>query len=824
MAISLAGARAQDAHPAGEPNQPAHTLQFSGNVLDPQDKPVAGAAVTMYRLGLDREATWASVLGKTQVTTSEDGAFSFTTQPSAAGSRQFQVGMIVAQKPGLALGCITWNQRPGRADYQLQIKLDTPEILAGAVVDEQGAPIPDAEVRVAYFLVGQPTPEPSYYFVGVDGVDLLTVRTDAQGRFRLEDLPAPARAELLAKKPGRATVCTLHLTSASWQSLTFQAGRTDIKLTLPLEARVAGQVVAASDGRPLSGVRLIVHKADALPFPLPQKIVSDTDGSFSAGALEAGDYLVKLPPAGADLPEWVAQDVPVTVQAGQTTRDVKVELSKGGVLEVTLTDAENQPVPGASVLAYSDTGGTTLTVVSGQDGRARLRLLPGSYRVVAMHKGGYASWTREGVVAIDDRRTTRITAVLQRLPKLRGIVRDEAGLSVEGADVVVLSGQQSTAATDKQGRFEVNWNPAGLGGQQTPCYLIARHEKRNLAAVVEIKEETKNLDVNLLPALTIRGNVLDPNGKPVADAKVRVMLRTDNWAVIISAGRLTANDAGEFVVSALPPQYKYDVNVEAEGYGAAHRQIDADQAVHQTLPLGDLTLRPANLALSGVVVDDQDKPVAQARVFYNYADGEPSLNREIVTDSAGKFRIEKVCAGEIRLSAQTKGEARLLGQVQTEGGATDVKIVLQEERQFPTASQPRQVNPPVSLVGKPLPLLATLGVTLDPNLLQGKTLLICFFDMNQRPSRHALTQLNQRAKGLADRGVVLVAIQTAKVPQADLAAWAKQANIAFPVGMVAADETTTLQSWGVRALPWLILTDKRHVVRTEGLTLDDLEK
>jgi hypothetical protein len=33
----------------------------------------------------------------------------------------------------------------------------------------------------------------------------------------------------------------------------------------------------------------------------------------------------------------------------------------------------------------------------------------------------------------------------------------------------------------------------------------------------------------------------------------------------------------------------------------------------------------------------------------------------------------------------------------------------------------------------------------------------------------------------------------------------------------------TKSVWGVGALPWLILTDKGHVVRAEGFSVDELE-
>jgi len=41
--------------------------------------------------------------------------------------------------------------------------------------------------------------------------------------------------------------------------------------------------------------------------------------------------------------------------------------------------------------------------------------------------------------------------------------------------------------------------------------------------------------------------------------------------------------------------------------------------------------------------------------------------------------------------------------------------------------------------------------------------------------------------------------------------------------MIQADEEKARFTWGVRSLPWLILTDKRHVVTAEGFALGELE-
>ena len=48
-------------------------------------------------------------------------------------------------------------------------------------------------------------------------------------------------------------------------------------------------------------------------------------------------------------------------------------------------------------------------------------------------------------------------------------------------------------------------------------------------------------------------------------------------------------------------------------------------------------------------------------------------------------------------------------------------------------------------------------------------------------------------------------------------------NIIFSVGLVEANEGKTRFNWGLKSLPWLILTDKEHIVTAEGFGLDELD-
>ena len=74
------------------------------------------------------------------------------------------------------------------------------------------------------------------------------------------------------------------------------------------------------------------------------------------------------------------------------------------------------------------------------------------------------------------------------------------------------------------------------------------------------------------------------------------------------------------------------------------------------------------------------------------------------------------------------------------------------------------------------------------------------------------------------QGVRIIAIQTSKIEMKILDEWVKDNNINFPVRMNQADEKKTKIAWGVRSLPWLILTDTNHKVIAEGFAYNELNE
>jgi hypothetical protein len=234
------------------------------------------------------------------------------------------------------------------------------------------------------------------------------------------------------------------------------------------------------------------------------------------------------------------------------------------------------------------------------------------------------------------------------------------------------------------------------------------------------------------------------------------------------------------------------------------------------MELEPMVLAVANLSVSGVVVDDEDKPVAGVRI-YTYGRGQP--NRNTISDITGRFLIENICEGRIQIQANTNGQPTLYGRVDTEGGANDVKIIV-SQRGMTRRYVPKK---PPSLVGKSIPDLKDLKIELSSEDTYNKMLLICFFDMQQRPSRNCMMRLAKQAQELKAKDIVVITVQASTIDENNLNEWIKKNNIPFPVGMIKGDEEKTRFSWGVKSLPWLILTDKNHIVSSSGFSVTELD-
>jgi uncharacterized GH25 family protein len=1004
---------------------PVKQVTFTGRVLDAAGRPLAGVPVRLFQQTFADTLYSYKVVTIAEATAEADGSFSLRAPADSADSKSYRYGFVVAEKEGLALGFASWNLEE---DLTLDLTLAEAKPLAGIVVDEKGQPVPGAAVSVYRLQIDKAFEQRSLSMSAA--AELLTTRTDSAGRFTFTNLPAGASAELLVRQPGRATVCTYVPSGFYGRPLRYQSGQMDIRLTQPVEAKIEGVVVEKQTGQSVGGVTLVVTHAANRPLEGCEPVTIGADGRFTLRALPAGEYALQLGTPLGRPREWVAAPAPVTLKAGEAKTDLRIEVSRGVILEVAVTDAaDNRPLEKASANVRSSQSGQWFSGDSDAAGIARIRVLPGTYELHA-YKQGYSIEAQPQTVTVQEGTTNRVAVALRETPKIRGVVRDAEGAPLAGAQVRMMPGGREDATSDAEGKFEVTWDRQGWSREGTVFCLVARDVSRNLAAVAEIAEGTTALDLKLEPGLVLAGRVVDPNGKGIAGARVSPMLSMSGWGSSLSEDGIQTDSSGSFEVRAAPAGHKYDLYVRADGYGNKTNQNLDTYGVKGRLEVGVITLPLANLAVSGQVVDLQDKPVPNASLRV-YGDGQPS-GTAAQTDANGRFSLKGVCAGEVNMEVNAgQGGKGLSARVLTEGGSTDIRIIVRagrspvqrvggrgyeqivataakviagvavDEKGAPVANVPVQVcchkamregrmtwmyssfqelsattdargrfaielqedgeynlrfspdrqaalivyDVPIGkkdlkvtlpeggtvtgrlvriekarkiaipgaevkveqtsrmsfshlgfdrdqktttdaegrfrfehlntltrtdhtkdvyiprtwkvfhgdtaetiafdgdvttkdielivrpdpatappLTGRPLPGFDGIALDLAPDQLQGKRVLVCFFDWEQRPSRNCLLQLARQAPSLQEKSVAIVGVHVAKDNDAGLQKWVADSKIPFPVGAIQGDREEIFFTWSVKSLPWLVLTDANHVVTAEGFALSALEE
>jgi hypothetical protein len=506
----------------------------------------------------------------------------------------------------------------------------------------------------------------------------------------------------------------------------------------------------------------------------------------------------------------VAEKVTVTVETGQTTRDVQVSATRGGFLEVTVVGKnDRQPLAEVSINAYKEAYQTGAG--SGTNGTALLRLPPGEYQVSAYRQNSRSEATPATVAT---GQTNRIEIELNPPPKITGVVRDPSGKAMPGLTLSVSPNwgrSEGEVKTDANGRYEMAWDPQRFGGSmQTPC-LVARDIGRNLAAAQDIETGTTTLDLRLETGLVVAGRVEDVNSKPLSNATVRLFLWSGNSGSQFDEKPIKADARGRFEITALPPGRKYSLDATAKGYGSANQSIQEDAETNR-IELAPCVLKVADRKLVGEVVDADDKPVARANV-YMYGQGQP--NGSVRTDDKGRFKFDEVCEGSVQLSANARGP---YGSARAEAGDTNVVVRLGVNQSSSSQAAPRRP----SLKGKPLPDLAAMDLNSDA-APAGKPVLLCLFDIEQRPSRRFVRQLAEQHDALRQKGLTVLGLQAAITTAESFKEWKDANPVPFPVGRLSEKAAKTKWASDVESLPWLILADGERRVTAEGFALDELE-
>jgi len=289
----------------------------TGKIIDTEGNLVVGAKVAAYELFFDMVGN-VNLRPVGAIITKSDGNFLFETSPSVKKRRSVG-GYVVAIKEGLALG---WAEWPLYSTQQVTITLGTPMKLGGMVVDESGAPVPKAEIRALLFKKKTSEKEKIKWLPGIGPLEWLAVKSDNRGRFQFGNIPSNVNADLIITASGLSTIYTRKpdQIKSGYEGASFVAGKTDIKITMPAEARIEGKVVDKETGMGIAGATLAVTPYFTGVFFGRFLCTSKEDGTFSIGGLRNGKYLIR----GRCVQGKVSR-LNVTAESGKTVSGVIIE-------------------------------------------------------------------------------------------------------------------------------------------------------------------------------------------------------------------------------------------------------------------------------------------------------------------------------------------------------------------------------------------------------------------------------------------------------------------------------------------------------------------
>ncbi|MBN2182384.1 MAG: redoxin domain-containing protein [Sedimentisphaerales bacterium] len=201
-------------------------------------------------------------------------------------------------------------------------------------------------------------------------------------------------------------------------------------------------------------------------------------------------------------------------------------------------------------------------------------------------------------------------------------------------------------------------------------------------------------------------------------------------------------------------------------------------------------------------------------------------NKRTTTDSQGRFKFEhiqtKIRPNESMSKSEWEYVPRVWQLVYSDNSKTfafyNGSVI--EDYEFIIGLDLADTR---RLKGNALPDFEGINIEFDKEKTKDKALLLCFFDIEQRPSRNDIIELGKKVNELRSKNVEIVAIHTSNIEQEYLDKWLKEYDIYFSTGLIETNVEQIKFNWGVKALPWLILTDKEHLVRVEGFAINELD-
>ncbi|MEZ6024592.1 MAG: sigma-70 family RNA polymerase sigma factor [Planctomycetota bacterium] len=554
-ATTVSLGRAGDAHvvelelTAGTP--------LEGVVLDEDDRPIAGATLTLH----GPSTLWKRYPAFEVVATDAEGRFRFPGLPEA---KQYEVRLRAGD---------AYRVQHLTAGTFHKLRVPTMGELHGRVVWEGGPPPGAHEV-----IVRRPGGGDGRGRGG--GARSVSLAADDTFVVRgLEALPIEVLVQDCFNDPAGQAL--------TWDVAPGQVIR-DVELHAGPFLEVAGRVVHA-DGAPRAGVTVTLTELTGQHRRATRR--SDAEGGFHFVRVPVGGYRVTA--EGSDDAVEVHDDARALRFAVGTSQ----RITRG-----VITFSDGTPVP----------RGNVVHVVASAGGRTSWQMHP-------VHAGGFEIATEgdlealllrvDEVYELDGTRASvrawrgthvagePLRIVLDRLPHVRGVVVDDSGAPIPGVRLAAQvdptgSSGLTQITSDAQGRFTLGGVEAGQRVRITPQAVPEGFAMPMFEPVLVGEEEIRLV----IPrgGAEVRGRVVDEAGEPVAGVQVFGAFRG-------AASHAVSDERGAFTLGGLPSDASGSVQARPRSdqpYGTA-RVADVSSGAR------DVVLRlPARAMLQGRVVGD----------------------------------------------------------------------------------------------------------------------------------------------------------------------------------------------------------------------------
>ena len=399
--------------------------------------------------------------------------------------------------------------------------------------------------------------------------------------------------------------------------------------------------------------------------------VTDEDGSYTFKGLEPGEYQLKAR-SGGYLPARMM------VRAGEDDVNLVLKTSSTFNVQGTVTHLSGYPLEGVEVRPNLSAARHAL---SDDEGKYNVRIdltsdMPDSF-LVRFQAEGY----REQLINVGTARQESQDHAkhdIEMIPVndvavVAGIVNGLSGLPVPGETVVLYS-------PSLKSRYESVTDPTGMFMMQNidlgeDYILLVRpkdHYKDYLYKPLPVLVDQMALNIALEPLETVslRGQMVDLNGKPVSG--YTLLLRGEN-----SAGRVievTGDSQGVFHVNTAPLDGLVFESASFPQFRISNASIREDSAI---LPL---VLDWGEYEIHGQILSSAGAPVTAPIVLtwlHTYNGVRSVSTRKTMADAKGIFHFKRVGPGHHTLTINAPGHRSYQSGVDASINASELLVRLQ---------------------------------------------------------------------------------------------------------------------------------------------------